>query len=220
MHLYIATAPDDLYTDNIAAYTPAVPAAEMIHAHVNSLPETLHGHVHFLLASIERLTALPVFHGNVNQVQQLASIGLFALPVLITITMFQTMRDTRGNAAGNTTEGPSWDPSGSIPFRTWVQEVHAWLNVTSSRLSPTAQAACIQRGLRGNARELAMATPPAAIALGAAINGVNTDPVTYLLHQLASRYSELEEERTMTMGRAVLDLRRRPQEHIDDLLAR
>ena len=65
-----------------------------------------------------------------------------------------------------------------------------------------------------------MATPPAAIAMGAAINGVNTDPVTYLLHQIANRYSELEDERTMTMGRAIIDFQRRPNERIDDLLTR
>ncbi len=65
-----------------------------------------------------------------------------------------------------------------------------------------------------------MATPPAAIAMGAAINGVNLDPVTYLLHQIANRYSELEDERTMTMGRAIIDFMRRPNERIDDILTR
>ena len=106
--------------------------------------------------------------------------------------MFRGAHDDRPSSRnftsdGNSTEGPSWDPAGSVPFRSWINEVHAWLNVTSNRMSPTAQAAAIQRGFRGNARALAMATPPAAIAMGAFVNGVNTDPVTFLLHQIANR---------------------------------
>ena len=55
-------------------------------------------------------------------------------------------------------------------------------DVTGTRLHTTAQAAAIQRGLRGLAREYAMSLPPAAITFGGAINGVMTDPVTYLIY--------------------------------------
>ena len=83
---------------------------------------------------------------------------------------------------GNLTTGPSWDPNGTTPFRIWIREVQAWLNVTSSRLSPSQQAAALQLGLRGIARDFALTIPPAAINFGAVINGVQSDPVTYLLY--------------------------------------
>eukprot|EP00975_Prorocentrum_lima_P048430 10128829-Prorocentrum_lima.AAC.1 len=89
---------------------------------------------------------------------------------------------------------PSWDPAGTTPFRTWLREVQAWLNVTSARLMPNQQAAAIQLALRGVARELALTIPPAAVTNGAVINGVHTDPVTYLLYVLASRFEALEDE--------------------------
>ena len=76
---------------------------------------------------------------------------------------------------------PSWDPAGTVSFRTWVREVQAWLNLTSQRSLPPQQAAAIQLSLRGVARQLAMTIPPAAIQNGAVINGVVTDPVTHLL---------------------------------------
>ena len=55
--------------------------------------------------------------------------------------------------------GPFWDPAGQVPFRTWVREVHSWLNVTSGRCTSQQQAAALQRGLEGLARVLAMRIP-------------------------------------------------------------
>ncbi len=92
--------------------------------------------------------------------------------------------------------------------------------MTSTRLTPTAQAAALQLGLRGTARAFALTIPPAAITFGAAINGVPTDPVTYLLYVLGNRFEALEDERTMTSGNQVLDFRARPGERIDALLTR
>ena len=66
-----------------------------------------------------------------------------------------------------------------------------------------------------------MSLPPAAIALGAAVNGINTDPCTYLVLQLASRYSESEDERSMILGTSLADFRREGRhESIDNLLTR
>jgi len=124
------------------------------------------------------------------------------------------------NHGGTTVRGPPWDPSGTVTFRNWMREIGAWLNVTSSRLSPTQQAAAIQLGLLGTAREFAMTLPPSAISFGAAINGTHTDPVTYLLYTLGNRFEALEDERTLTSGNAILDFTRRPGERIDLLLSR
>jgi hypothetical protein len=122
--------------------------------------------------------------------------------------------------AASTTAGPRWDASGHTTFASWVREVGAWLNVTSARLNPTQQAAAIQLGIRGIARDFAMAIPAVAISHGAAINGVHTDPVTYLLHALGSRFESLEDERTMQHGTSIIDFRSRRGERIDHLLTR
>ena len=122
--------------------------------------------------------------------------------------------------AGNMMTGPPWDPVGTAPFRTWIREVHLWLNVTSSRLQPSQQAAAIQLGLRGVAREFALTVPVAAINFGANIEGTATDPVTYLLYTLGNRYEALEDERTLMSGQLLLDFTSRPGERIDNLLTR
>ena len=85
-------------------------------------------------------------------------------------------------------------------------------------MTPQAQAASLQLGLRGQAREFAMSIPTGAIAFGAAVNGVHTDPVTYLMFSLAERFEALEDERIMQSGNTVLDFRGRPNETIDMLL--
>ena len=121
---------------------------------------------------------------------------------------------------GSLTQGPVWDPTGTQPFRMWLRVVTAWLNVTNHRMTPTAQAAAIQLGLRGIAREYALALPPQAITFGARVNGVATDPVTYLLYSLGTRFEQLEEERTVTSGTQIIDFRSRPGERIDAMLTR
>ena len=121
---------------------------------------------------------------------------------------------------GNTTTGPPWDPAGNVPFRTWIREIQAWLNVTSTRLQPSQQAAAIQLGLRGVAREFALTLPPAAIHFGAVIEGTPTDPVTYLLYTLGNRYEALEDERSLMSGTQLMDFTSRAGERIDSLLTR
>ena len=110
---------------------------------------------------------------------------------------FATVSLMMSGGFGDMAQGPTWDPAGNVPFRTWVREVSSWLNVTSTRLNPTAQAAALQRGLRGIARGFAMSIPPAAISFGANINGVMTDPVTYLLFTVGNRFEALEDERSL-----------------------
>eukprot|EP00959_Pyramimonas_sp_CCMP1952_P008898 185996-Pyramimonas_sp.AAC.1 len=34
------------------------------------------------------------------------------------------------------TRGPFWDSAGNAPFRDFVREVHAWLNVASASVTP------------------------------------------------------------------------------------
>ena len=55
---------------------------------------------------------------------------------------------------------------------------------------------------------------------GAAINGVNTDPVTYLRYGLRNRFEATEDERAMVSGTQILDCMPGPSERIDSLLTR
>ncbi len=115
---------------------------------------------------------------------------------------------------------PTWDPAGTQSYHVWLRDVQLWLNATNTRLNVTAQAAAIQLALRGQARVFAMTIPAEAITHGAAINGVITDPVTYLLYVLGTRYERLEGERTMTLGNLVLDFQGHRNERIEAILAR
>lgn len=70
------------------------------------------------------------------------------------------------------------------------------------------------------ARELALAIPPAAINFGAIIEGVQTDPVTFLLYTLGNRFADLEDERSLSLGTQLLNFTARPGERIDSTLTR
>ena len=100
---------------------------------------------------------------------------------------------------------PTWDPAGQVPFKDWLLELQAWLNLTTGRMTMSAQASAIQLAMRGLARKFALSIPPAAITYGAVINGVNTDPVAYLLYCIANQLEALEDERSMKSGTHLLD---------------
>ena len=119
-----------------------------------------------------------------------------------------------------TNAAPGWDPAGDIPFSEWMLVLTAWLNLTSGRMSSTQQASAIQLAVRGIARRFALNIPPSAITYGAVINGIPTDPVTYVLYLLSNRFEQLEDERTMRYGAQVLDFQARPGERIDQILLR
>ena len=118
------------------------------------------------------------------------------------------------------TTGPFWDPSGNVPFRDYVREVHAWVNVTTGTMTPSQQAACLQRGLGGLARTIAMRVPSIVINFGVNIGGRHTDAVTYIMFLLSQKFENLEDERQLNSGTALIDFRPRPGERIDQTLAR
>ena len=107
-----------------------------------------------------------------------------------------------------------------MSFQEWLQEIQPWLNVTGGRMTSSQQAAALQQGLRGIAREYALGIPPVVITQGVLINGVMSDPVTYLLYLLSIRFEALEDERSTRDGNALLDFNSRPGERIDSILTR
>ena len=125
----------------------------------------------------------------------------------------------QNNAQSHTFPTP-WDPAGSVPFKDWLVELQAWLNLTTGKMTMSAQASAIQLSMRGIARTFALALPPAAITHGAQINGIHTDPATYVLYCIANRFESLEDERSLKSGTQVLDFVAHPGEKIDHLLTR
>ena len=72
-------------------------------------------------------------------------------------------------------------------------------------MSPNNQATAIQLALRGVARELALSIPPQRIQVGAQINGIPTDSVTYIIYVLGNGYENTEDERTVTDGSVLFE---------------
>ena len=122
------------------------------------------------------------------------------------------------NTGGNEIHGPPWNPAGSKLFRIWIQEVHTWLCATHIRLTTVMQAAAIQRGLLGEARNFSAMIPSEVIQSGMTIGGLETDPVASLLHILATRFGVLEED--MGTGCPITNFKAKPFETVDALLAR
>ena len=87
-------------------------------------------------------------------------------------------------------------------------------------MTPTQQVAQIQLAMGVIAKEYALSIPSNAINFGANINGRPTDPVSYILYMLGSRFESLEDERSVSAGIALLDFTSRFDERFDQLLTR
>ena len=140
--------------------------------------------------------------------------------MLLTFAVYSMLTGCMYGGGGNP-PCPVFDPGDPRQrYSDWVREVNAWLTITAGRLPPSAQAATLQLSMRGVARRFAMQLPTAAINYGAEINGVATDPVTYLLYQIGCRYANTEEEASLRAGLALIDFRSVAGERIDDLFTR
>lgn len=56
------------------------------------------------------------------------------------------------------------------------------------------KAAAVLSVLQGSAREYGRSIPPDVLVRGGVINGVQTDPLTFLMYQLSTRFARLGEE--------------------------
>ena len=74
--------------------------------------------------------------------------------------------------------------------------------------------------LGGVTREYARALTPQELSHGGIVNGVQVDPVTYLLSQLQTRFAPFEEEIRLCAMTEMVSVARRPGEDIDQLLTR
>ena len=115
---------------------------------------------------------------------------------------------------------PRWEPGleNSLPFRVWLQDLMLWTIGTD--LQPHQQCAAIIQQLGGAARELARSLTPAEVYQGGVVNGVQLDPVSYLLHGLSSRFGPLDEESRLRATQDLLSFARRQGETVDTLISR
>ena len=115
---------------------------------------------------------------------------------------------------------PRWEPGleSSLPFRVWMQDLMLWTIGTD--LQPHQQCAAIIQQLGGAARELARNLSPAEVYHGGIVNGVQLDPVSYLLHGLSARFGPLDEESRLRATQDLLSFSRRQGETVDTLISR
>ena len=104
------------------------------------------------------------------------------------------------------------------PFKHWARDVLVWSILTD--LDARRKAAAVILQLRGGAQELVRALPPQAILAGGVINGVAVDSMTFLMHALSERYSQLGEESRLSAITELMNFNRRGRERIDDLISR
>ena len=115
---------------------------------------------------------------------------------------------------------PGWNPENehNYSFRAYMTDISIWIMLTD--LQVHQQCAAIVMRLGGSAREIGRMLSPQEMMLGGQINGVQYDPVSYLLQALHRRFSALEEESRLTAMTEMLAFARRPGETINSLLAR
>ena len=70
-----------------------------------------------------------------------------------------------------------------------MTDISIWIMLTDLR--PHQLAAAIAMQLGGSAKDQGRQMPPQELMLGGILNGVQVDPVTYLLGGLHSKYSSL-----------------------------
>ena len=116
---------------------------------------------------------------------------------------------------------PSWGPDmeGRYPFRQWSHDVLTWSIAADG--DPSRKAALLAMSMKGTAYEFVRTLPPLTLVHGGLINGVQADPLTYLMHALAERFAALGEELRLSSVTDMLNFRRSaPGERIDELLTR
>ena len=74
--------------------------------------------------------------------------------------------------------------------------------------------------LEGAAQEWSRTIPYTAYLQGGTINGIQVDPMTFVMHAIASKYSQVSEEARMQAMLELMAFDRRPNERIDDLITR
>ena len=112
---------------------------------------------------------------------------------------------------------PNWSPEqeSSYPFAHWSRDVLIW-----SITSDMDASASVVSVLQGSGRDFASNLPPMTLIQGGRLNGVDTDPLTYLMYQLSARFARLGEQVRIGSIGELMTFARQPHERIDLLLQR
>ena len=115
---------------------------------------------------------------------------------------------------------PTWSPENdqTYSFRAYMTDISLWIMLTD--LQPHQQCAAIVTRLGGSAREVARMISPQEIMMGGVRNGIQLDPVSYLMAALQDRFAALDEETRLASMTEMLAFARRPGESINALLSR
>ena len=124
------------------------------------------------------------------------------------------------NSEFNHRRPPAWGPEmeSVYSFRAYVTDLMHWVLLTD--LQPHQQAAAILMRLQGSARELARTISGPEILNGGVYEGVQYDPVSFIIAGLRGRYGQLDEETRMAAMTEMLAFSRHPQETINMVLSR
>ena len=168
-----------------------------------------------ILGTVDKVFSFPGLTASRLQALLLFISALMALTVVC--HMFPPQQ---GGASNNMRLPPRWDPSmeGSLPFRTWMQDLMLWTICTD--LNPAQQCAAIISQLGGAARDLARTLTPAEVYHGGTVQGQQLDPVSFLLHGLQVRFAPLDEENRLRAAQDLLSFGRRAGESVDTLISR
>jgi hypothetical protein len=157
---------------------------------------------------VHRLSAITAMH-------PIAQVFVLSIPILMFVChMFP-------GAGGNAFRTPpAWGPEqeSTYPFRQWSRDVLLWS--IASDMEPARKAAAVMLTLRGAARELSRQIPPQAVVAGGLINGVQVDPLTYVMHALQERFGNLGEEIRVQSITELMSFHRKGNEPVDSLLVR
>ena len=105
------------------------------------------------------------------------------------------------------------------PFRQYSREILIW-SIMNPDLSESRKAAAIVSQLRGAAAEIGREIPANTLVTGGPINGVQADPMTYVMHILAENYAVLGEEQRLHVLTELMTFSRRQGELTDHLISR
>ena len=166
-------------------------------------------------------------HAGGNRGIRLIALGLGPKTLLVMLTVVAASAAVcwmvPGFNAGQAARlPPAWGPEmqQTYPFRRWMQDVLLWS--VASDLDGSRKAALLIMQLKGGAQELARGYPPQTLIQGGLINGVQADPLTYIIHGLAERFAALGEELRLGSITELLSFSRNNHQHerIDEILVR
>ena len=149
----------------------------------------------------------------------LCTIGI---TVLLLATLCSMQAAVGGGGGGRVHRAPpAWDPANAntYSFREWSQDLQTW-SIAHPDIAPAQQTANVILQLGGAARNLVRNMSYQDMTVGGMLDGVQVDPMTFLISHLAAHFAPLGEESRLTAMTELMQFQRNPGEAIDALLTR